>query len=650
MSSSHPTHYSSYSLPAPMQDSVRLPSIKDLNFPPPGQDGAPANGQGRTEHSRQRHESWSRSSGPSGPIPQPQHSSSMPPPHDPPPKHHQYAPPPKSDPPYAQPAPSPQQPPQGVPTHNGASAGAPRPENHTDASSKRSRSQQSVSVSPGRSPHTVYPSYPQQPQTTYHQAQPSQVPPPPPSEHLQQPPHYGHPHPPPGYAPYPQPMPRGHYGMPPPPPPGHHQGQPPPSPYAPPADHWQQPPAQPQPPPQQQFNGYTRTTALVPAPVETRAPAPPVPSPADAERANARHQVIAEILKHCNVLCGFANHYASMTRQQPPMQPGQQEIEEMNFHASTVMRLLEDLRRIEGGEAIPRKEGDYPAAAGNPADEQVRPPKRPWEDMTRDGEPPAPIVHYDTAGRSSSPPHPHSHPHPHPDEQAQSTAEQDMQIIRNKRQSSTGGAAPGQQKNKYRKRSRATPPGKCHSCNIRETPEWRRGPDGARTLCNACGLHYAKLMRKRDKALDANGKAPPIDLQTLRASTASARGAGAGGGGEHGGEPSHSQPHPSPHQGQPPPSPYDQPKQPPMHAGGPAHPGPYQLMPVGAPGASGGPPHPMMPPPHGPGSAPHSAAGGPVPPPPWLASSGGERPGYNTEPPSYVRPSHPPSHARASPQ
>ena len=69
----------------------------------------------------------------------------------------------------------------------------------------------------------------------------------------------------------------------------------------------------------------------------------------------------------------------------------------MNFYASTVMRLLEDLRRIEGGEAIPRKEGDYPAAAGNPADEQARPPKRPWEDMTRDGEPPAQIVHYDVS-------------------------------------------------------------------------------------------------------------------------------------------------------------------------------------------------------------------------------------------------------------
>ncbi|KAL6166465.1 hypothetical protein ACJQWK_07818 [Exserohilum turcicum] len=50
--------------------------------------------------------------------------------------------------------------------------------------------------------------------------------------------------------------------------------------------------------------------------------------------------------------------------------------------------------------------------------------------------------------------------------------------------------------NKTRKRGRAAPPGRCHSCNRAETPEWRRGPDGARTLCNACGLHYAKLTRK----------------------------------------------------------------------------------------------------------------------------------------------------------
>jgi hypothetical protein len=51
-----------------------------------------------------------------------------------------------------------------------------------------------------------------------------------------------------------------------------------------------------------------------------------------------------------------------------------------------------------------------------------------------------------------------------------------------------------------KRRGRAAPPGRCHSCNRAETPEWRRGPDGARTLCNACGLHYAKLTRKQNNA------------------------------------------------------------------------------------------------------------------------------------------------------
>lgn len=45
--------------------------------------------------------------------------------------------------------------------------------------------------------------------------------------------------------------------------------------------------------------------------------------------------------------------------------------------------------------------------------------------------------------------------------------------------------------------------GRCHACNSSETPEWRRGPDGARTLCNACGLHYAKMERKRAAAAAA---------------------------------------------------------------------------------------------------------------------------------------------------
>ncbi|PWN95641.1 hypothetical protein FA09DRAFT_301121, partial [Tilletiopsis washingtonensis] len=52
---------------------------------------------------------------------------------------------------------------------------------------------------------------------------------------------------------------------------------------------------------------------------------------------------------------------------------------------------------------------------------------------------------------------------------------------------------------KYRKRSRAPAPGQCACCSIAETPEWRRGPDGARTVCNACGLHFAKLAKKRQQ-------------------------------------------------------------------------------------------------------------------------------------------------------
>ncbi|QPG73620.1 hypothetical protein FOA43_000932 [Brettanomyces nanus] len=36
----------------------------------------------------------------------------------------------------------------------------------------------------------------------------------------------------------------------------------------------------------------------------------------------------------------------------------------------------------------------------------------------------------------------------------------------------------------------------CMHCKSKDTPEWRRGPDGERTLCNACGLFFAKLCKK----------------------------------------------------------------------------------------------------------------------------------------------------------
>ncbi|GLA22301.1 transcriptional regulator family: GATA type zinc finger [Aspergillus niger] len=67
-----------------------------------------------------------------------------------------------------------------------------------------------------------------------------------------------------------------------------------------------------------------------------------------------------------------------------------------------------------------------------------------------------------------------------------------MAMYQEEYKGSGGFAGPDSKK----RRGKAAPPGRCHSCNRAETPEWRRGPDGARTLCNACGLHYAKLTRK----------------------------------------------------------------------------------------------------------------------------------------------------------
>lgn len=40
---------------------------------------------------------------------------------------------------------------------------------------------------------------------------------------------------------------------------------------------------------------------------------------------------------------------------------------------------------------------------------------------------------------------------------------------------------------------------RCFHCGETDTPEWRRGPAGPKTLCNACGLQYAKYLREADK-------------------------------------------------------------------------------------------------------------------------------------------------------
>jgi hypothetical protein len=38
----------------------------------------------------------------------------------------------------------------------------------------------------------------------------------------------------------------------------------------------------------------------------------------------------------------------------------------------------------------------------------------------------------------------------------------------------------------------------CSQCGNSDTPEWRRGPKGPKTTCNACGLFYGKLLKKFD--------------------------------------------------------------------------------------------------------------------------------------------------------
>ncbi|KAK0747741.1 hypothetical protein B0T21DRAFT_406333 [Apiosordaria backusii] len=39
----------------------------------------------------------------------------------------------------------------------------------------------------------------------------------------------------------------------------------------------------------------------------------------------------------------------------------------------------------------------------------------------------------------------------------------------------------------------------CTDCGTLDSPEWRKGPNGPKTLCNACGLRWAKKEKKRNK-------------------------------------------------------------------------------------------------------------------------------------------------------
>ncbi|KAG6900832.1 hypothetical protein C0993_000151 [Termitomyces sp. T159_Od127] len=396
---------------------------------------------------------------------------------------------------------------------------------------------QQQQVPPPGNPYPAAPVPPHSPWEQAHHAQPphQHQPQPPPPPQLQQPPPPPPPHlPPPQHTSQiqqnPHSMPQHPHPQPPPPPttllPQHHHMHPqhpqhpqphqPQQPIAPPPlGHHPHPHSQPQshqshqapPQIQQPQIPYARTTAIVP--IDTRSQ---YPVAEERMPLSARESTMNEIMKHCQVLFDFASRYAQIQQSMPEVSPPPEEIQEMSHLAVEVVRLLEEYRRLNLPESE-RVKMDNTMAMTPPDDH--RPPKRPWEDMSQQDENSS-LVESATFAEQQ---------YPTPVEnKLQSTAEQDMEIIRNKRATSTAGGSgsSGQPKSKYRKRSRATPPGKCHSCNIRETPEWRRGPDGARTLCNACGLHYAKLQRKREKQAGPNGEVARIDMETLRASARAA--------------------------------------------------------------------------------------------------------------------------------
>lgn len=55
----------------------------------------------------------------------------------------------------------------------------------------------------------------------------------------------------------------------------------------------------------------------------------------------------------------------------------------------------------------------------------------------------------------------------------------------------------------------------CTDCGTLDSPEWRKGPNGPKTLCNACGLRWAKKEKKRTGSMSAVGGGNTVLSGTL---------------------------------------------------------------------------------------------------------------------------------------
>ncbi|KAJ1920463.1 white collar 2 type of transcription factor [Mycoemilia scoparia] len=71
------------------------------------------------------------------------------------------------------------------------------------------------------------------------------------------------------------------------------------------------------------------------------------------------------------------------------------------------------------------------------------------------------------------------------------------------------GTATTQAKPRKRKKNRPVEDRICSDCRTRESPEWRKGPLGPKTLCNACGLRWAKKNKKPELSLQQQQQPAP---------------------------------------------------------------------------------------------------------------------------------------------
>ncbi|KAK0946064.1 white collar 2 type of transcription factor [Friedmanniomyces endolithicus] len=55
----------------------------------------------------------------------------------------------------------------------------------------------------------------------------------------------------------------------------------------------------------------------------------------------------------------------------------------------------------------------------------------------------------------------------------------------------------------------------CAICGTLDSPEWRKGPRGPKTLCNACGLRWAKKEKKRGGPDEGKGEGSPVGMLAM---------------------------------------------------------------------------------------------------------------------------------------